>query len=465
MLILIGSYLCIPESWPLHHVWQVLIGWLAAGCMLAAIRINQLPTPIAWWFCAAGIFLNASGIGVDYLDRNFFGYTDNDIPMPADGFWLMLFPTLVIGLSILAHRRAIGQDWSAIIDAAIVMTGLSLLSWVFIVSSSTQNALTLPGLFVVVAYPVGDLAVLGVLVRLLLQGSGNTSLRFITFSLGLFLFGDLCWAITSRFEIAPEGFKLILLESVFLSAYALMGAAAVHPSSREIIKPILQRAPGVSLSLLITLAMTSLVPAALLLYQAQSGAVTNGIAISISSGGLFLLVIIRVVGLLRKVESQAEQLNALSRIDELTGLYNRRAWIDALHIAIERARRDKTPFTVALLDLDFFKKFNDSFGHQAGDKLLQSAAIAWLATIRLPDILGRYGGEEFILLLPNTNLEGANNVIERLRPVVPANQTFSSGLALWDGSETIERLLLRIDQALYRAKERGRNRTVLAGHE
>jgi diguanylate cyclase (GGDEF)-like protein len=322
--------------------------------------------------------------------------------------------------------------------------------------------LTLAGLFVVVAYPVGDLAVLGVLIRLLLQGSGNTSLRFITISLALFLFGDLCWAISSRFEFILEGLKLRLLESVFLTAYVLMGAAAVHPSSRNIIKPIPVRPPGVSLSLLIVLAITSLVPSALLLYQAQSGAVTNGIAISISSGGLFLLVIIRVVGLLRKVESQAEQLNTLSRIDELTGLYNRRAWLDSLHLTIERARRAKAPFTVALLDLDFFKKFNDSFGHQAGDKLLQSVANAWQSTIRKPDILGRYGGEEFILLLPDTNLETANNVLERLRAVVPENQTFSSGLALWDGSETIEHLLLRIDQALYRAKEQGRNRTVLA---
>ncbi len=253
-----------------------------------------------------------------------------------------------------------------------------------------------------------------------------------------------------------------MLESVFLLVYALFGAAAAHPSSSEITKPISERAPGVSLLLLILLAMTSLVPSALLLYQAESGAVTNGVAISISSGGLFLLVIIRVVGLLRKVEFQAEQLSLLSRIDELTGLYNRRAWMDELQIAVERARRDKTPFSVALMDLDHFKIFNDTFGHQAGDKLLRGVADGWMATIRIPDILGRYGGEEFILILPNTNLEDAANVLERLRPMTPTGQTFSSGLALWDRSETTERLLLRIDQALYRAKAPGRNRTVLA---
>ena len=89
----------------------------------------------------------------------------------------------------------------------------------------------------------------------------------------------------------------------------------------------------------------------------------------------------------------------------------------------------------------------------------------WMATIRIPDILGRYGGEEFILILPNTNLEDAANVLERLRPMTPNSQTFSSGLALWDRSETTERLLLRIDQALYRAKAQGRNRTVLADIE
>ena len=117
---------------------------------------------------------------------------------------------------------------------------------------------------------------------------------------------------------------------------------------------------------------------------------------------------------------------------------------------------------MALIDFDHFKSFNDTFGHPAGDRLLRGASTAWRGVIRSPDVLGRYGGEEFILILPNTPVKGGAVLLERFRPLMPSSQTFSSGLALWDGVEEIDALLKRVDQALYRAKELGRNRTVVS---
>ena len=466
MAVLIGGYLFLPAQSIVRFGWQTGVGWLAAGFIVGAIRRNKLSPPMAWWFCALGIFLNASGIAVDFLSRQFFGFTENDFPLPADAFWLMLYPALVVGLSILARKRSAGQDWSTTIDALIIIVGLSLLSWIFVVSASPHKASSNGiGLFVVVAYPVGDLAVMGVLIRLLMQRGRNIALTFISLGLALFLCGDLAWTMVFRFNLVLTDLDRTLLEVVFLLAFACFGAAAIHPDARKIAEPIPERASGISLVLLLVLAMTSLVPSALLLYQANSGAVTNGVAIGVSSGGLFLLVVVRVVGLLRKVESQARQLSKLSRVDELTGLYNRRAWMSELHIALESARRTHLPLSSALIDFDRFKVFNDTFGHQAGDALLRDASKAWLDAIRLPDILGRYGGEEFILVLPNTDQEGGVNLLERLRPLMPSNQTFSSGLAQWDGVEGVERLLLRADQALFRAKEQGRNRTVLAENQ
>src|SRR6266498_2475648 len=167
-----------------------------------------------------------------------------------------------------------------------------------------------------------------------------------------------------------------------------------------------------------------------------------------------------IVGLVRQVEEQAEQLASLAQHDALTGIPNRRAWDGELPVAMDRARRDGVPLSVALLDLDHFKDFNDGHGHQAGDRLLKSATAAWAATLRGTDLLCRYGGEEFALLLPDATVEQAAEVLQRMRAVSPQEQTFSAGLACWDGQEISDELVARADRALYAAKAAGRDRIV-----
>jgi diguanylate cyclase (GGDEF)-like protein len=146
------------------------------------------------------------------------------------------------------------------------------------------------------------------------------------------------------------------------------------------------------------------------------------LAIGAASMLLFLLVVLHIVGLVRQVEDQAAQLAALARHDGLTGMPNRRAWDSELPVAMDRARRDGVPLSVALLDLDHFKRFNDQHGHQAGDRLLKSATAAWSAMLRTTDLLCRYGGEEFSVLLPGATTEQAADVLERLRAVTPSSR-------------------------------------------
>src|SRR5205823_1696765 len=217
--------------------------------------------------------------------------------------------------------------------------------------------------------------------------------------------------------------------------------------------------------LLVLLTLVSLVAPALLAAQALRDRVTDGVAIASGSAVLFLLVVTRMAQLLRQVEAQARQLRELTRVDELTGLPNRRAWSVELPRVIERARRDGVPLSVAMVDLDRFKRFNDDFGHPAGDRLLKEAALAWAAELRAVDQLARYGGEEFIVLLPSADAAEAGAVLQRLRGVTPAGQTFSAGLATWDGEETSDELISRADRALYRAKADGRDRIVIASHD
>jgi diguanylate cyclase (GGDEF)-like protein len=208
--------------------------------------------------------------------------------------------------------------------------------------------------------------------------------------------------------------------------------------------------------------MASLIAPAVLVMQVVRHQVTDGLAIAIGCITLFLLVVTRMAQLLTQVEEQTRKVRELSRTDELTGLPNRRAWTAELPRAIERARRAQRPLSVAMVDLDHFKKFNDSYGHPAGDRLLKAATAAWSDQLRTVDQLARYGGEEFIVLLPDAGPAEAAEVMERLRTVTPLGQTFSAGLAIWDGRETSDELIARADTGLYAAKHAGRDRIVLA---
>ncbi|MCU1380409.1 MAG: diguanylate cyclase with sensor [Acidimicrobiales bacterium] len=155
-----------------------------------------------------------------------------------------------------------------------------------------------------------------------------------------------------------------------------------------------------------------------------------------------------------------DQVQAMSRTDLLTGLPNRRSWEEQVRKAIARAQRDGRPLALAMADLDHFKLFNDSRGHQAGDVVLADVAASWRRALRATDFLARYGGEEFALLLPDCPPDEALHLLDRLRAATPHEQTCSIGIAHWDRSESAEALLARADTALYQAKRIGRNRVV-----
>jgi diguanylate cyclase (GGDEF)-like protein len=156
-----------------------------------------------------------------------------------------------------------------------------------------------------------------------------------------------------------------------------------------------------------------------------------------------------------------ERLEAMARTDDLTGLPNRRAWEDQLPREMARSLRDGRALSVAMIDLDRFKGFNDEFGHQAGDRLLKQAAGAWAGQLRSTDLLARYGGEEFALAVSSSGSNGVDSgIIERLRAVTPEAVTCSVGLVRWNGTESAEDLLGRADSALYAAKRGGRDRVV-----
>jgi diguanylate cyclase (GGDEF)-like protein len=174
----------------------------------------------------------------------------------------------------------------------------------------------------------------------------------------------------------------------------------------------------------------------------------------------------------RGVELKAanKRIEELAELDELTGSFNRRCIMRMLDDEIARARRLKTSCAIALIDLDWFKRVNDHYGHPIGDEVLRTFAIAVFANIRHIDRFGRYGGEEFLLVLPDTPDDEAVRTLNRLRAIIadldwsafsPGMQvTISAGVATLKPDETPETFLARADSALYIAKARGRNRIV-----
>jgi diguanylate cyclase (GGDEF)-like protein len=147
----------------------------------------------------------------------------------------------------------------------------------------------------------------------------------------------------------------------------------------------------------------------------------------------------------------------LARTDQLTGVPNRRAFDELLPDVLSSIAAG-TPLCLALLDLDLFKDYNDTFGHPAGDQFLKDATAAWSRELRGTDVLARYGGEEFAVILRDCQLENAAGVLDKLRRATPAGQTVSVGIAQWDTLETRQAFVQRVDEALYEAKAAGRNR-------
>ncbi len=171
-----------------------------------------------------------------------------------------------------------------------------------------------------------------------------------------------------------------------------------------------------------------------------------------------------------EIEQLNEDLQRLIRIDPLTQVPNRRAMMEALEREHQRFRRYGTPFSLVFVDIDHFKRVNDTFGHMAGDKALQWMVRQLVENLRRADLVGRFGGEEFIVLLSATKLEAAGRMAEHIRsrlaegtcPATGEVLTASFGVATMCPEDTVESLLARADSALYRSKDQGRNRVTLA---
>lgn len=171
---------------------------------------------------------------------------------------------------------------------------------------------------------------------------------------------------------------------------------------------------------------------------------------------------------IKKINFMYSQTRYMSVTDPLTGLYNRRHFEDCVEREFLRSKRYKSNLSFAIIDIDFFKKINDTYGHSCGDFVLKEVAYKILQTFRKTDMVFRYGGEEFTVIITETPMEKAVIPLERLRKAIydteflyrnqPVKLSISIGVSeVNDSTETIQELFEKADKALYKAKENGRN--------
>jgi diguanylate cyclase (GGDEF)-like protein len=433
-----------------------LVGLSAVVAILCGVRLHRLLRRGMWYGLAAGLVVFVAGDVV--YSVYVYALQLEPFPSPADALYLASYPILAAALLVMIRSRTGGRDRAGLIDALIITTGLGLLSWTFLMRPiASDPSLTVGSRLISLAYPLADVLLLAVLARLFTSpGARSTSYRLLAAAVLLQLGADIVYAGLTVSGTYAGG----LIDLAWMASYLCWGAAALHPSVRSLSEVAPARGVRVTRARLLVLAPAALIAPGLLLLQGSRGLTIDWVPLGVGSVVLFLLVVARMSELVAQVQDQAAQLAALAHNDALTGIPNRRAWDLDLVREMIRARRTGAPLHVALLDVDHFKRFNDTNGHQAGDLLLKSAAASWRAQLREGDMLARYGGEEFAALLVGCTQAEAVAILDRVRAATPLGESVSIGVVQWDGEQTPEELIGAADDALYRAKERGRDRVV-----
>ena len=448
----LAAYLAMPDG-VLRDVIFSLVGVAALAAGVVGVVRNFATRRWPWLMMLSGA---ACWIVADVMYSIQVAVSGDSIVFgPADVAYLAGYPLMSAGLMLVCNR--LWHRHSAIVwlDSAIITVAGALLVSVLVIEPTLRD----PGLggieqAIALSYPLADCLLLAAFVRFSTVAPWRSLSRHLLIGSGIVMLVADC----SFLYLANQGRDFPAhLNALYDLSYIMLGLSLLHPKVSELAAPDtpLNVLGGARLALLGTsIAMGPLV----LVSQLSFGLPLTGWAVGVSSLVLCGLAAIRMNGMLHLLDKQGAELAVVARLDHLTQLPNRRTADQFL----ARAITAESPLTVALLDLDNFKAFNDSRGHNAGDRQLVMCAAQWSALLPEEALLARYGGEEFLLMTTGTQ-EQVAAITETLRSVTPENQTFSAGVAAWDGTEDPQVLLHRADLALYRAKEHGRDRTLIAG--
>lgn len=452
-LVLAVAFIPVSDARTGTAVFLLTAGFGTLLSIIGALRMTG-PQRRIWWAFAfgQGSFL----VGDAYVQ--FYELGGASVPQPsfADVGYLACYPALALGTLWMIRGRWRGQDRPAFLDAMILATGLAVVGVVLLVGPvAAEGGASLLSQVVAGSYPAFDLLLLALAVRMITGGLVRSPAMWgVLTGCALLLFADLFY-VSGALSGVPYP---LWVDAVYLVSYVLYGFAAIHPSAPALSEPAPNpgRTTGWSrmawLGVALVLAPVTGQLAHLLDYE-------HGEWVALVGGFVVAgLVVFRLMDLVRDLQVKAVQLAALARRDGLTGIPNRLTWEHELSRACAIAREAQSDLTVAILDFDRFKAYNDQHGHLAGDQVLKATSAAWAATLPEQGFVARFGGEEFAVLLPGMSGAEAAGVLERLRTSVTHGQSCSIGAATWREPETPASLVARADDALYHAKREGRDR-------
>jgi diguanylate cyclase (GGDEF)-like protein len=461
----------VPDGIPRSVVFQ-LVGLVSAVAIVAGVRKHRPAQALPWYLMAAGQLIWSVADTVGAIDSDLLG--NERFPAPADVIYLIGYPIVGFGLLLLNRERS-RRGLAGLLDSAIFVVALGLLTWVSL-AQPTLDTLDVSAAAAVVslAYPVADVLLAAVLIRLVPTPWGRTpSFWLLVSAVATLLLADvlasafeqLTWASSDRLEV------------IWMASYLLWAAAALHPSMAP--EPAPAREPDRSFSRpgLAALAVALVMPGALLAVEELVGQSVDVWPIVVGWALTCGLVMARIGVAAKAMEqAQTERERALVALahqathDPLTGLPNRAQAIEVMRAALSRARRAGELVGLLFIDLDGFKQVNDTLGHAAGDEVLAVAGGRMQRGVRGGDVVARLGGDEFVVLLEPVDDEvSAVRVAERLVADLAEPIRLSTGREARIGASigvainsdvTLDpdRLLQEADHAVFRAKAGGRGR-------
>jgi diguanylate cyclase (GGDEF)-like protein/PAS domain S-box-containing protein len=304
-------YLFGPDATNGKWVFNV-IGASSVIAILVGVRRNRTDAPLAWWLFAFGQAVFVVGDVIAYNYHRFFG-TETPFPSVADVFYLAVYPSLIVGLLVLIHRRDSSSDWPSVIDSLVIAIGIGVLSWVFLMAPYAHDkTMPLGTKLVSIAYPLLDVLLLAVGVRVAV-GSGRRGRAFhlLTAAVLSLLVTDALygWQLLHG-TFSPGG----VLDGGWIAFYVLWGAAALHPSMRSLSERVPAHEGGLGVGRIAALAAATLIAPAVQAALWLTHRPLETPVVAASSAALFLLVVVRMVGLVRRNQSAAVRERALREV-------------------------------------------------------------------------------------------------------------------------------------------------------
>ena len=390
-------------------------------------------------------------------------------PSPADAGYLGFYPLLALGLLALpAAPRTRSERVKVALDALTVLLAAAMVVWYLVVEPVVHSGSDSLATALSVGYPVGDLVLLYGLVTTLLRRPGDRPLWLLVGAVSAFVVADVAYAHLSLTDSYAGG---DWPDAFWMLAQCLALLAATVQARRPAMAPADGLAkPSGRVSLLPYAGIVIGYALVVAVGHDLAGASFNGLLLGAAS--ITGVVVARQVRVAAENARLVAELHHLAEVDGLTDALNRRSLFEAGERLVRRTQRLGRPLSVLMIDVDHFKTVNDTYGHAAGDDVLAAVVARTMAHVRTADLVGRYGGDELAVVMPDCAVEEAFEVAERIRCAVAGTPittrsgdipaSVSIGVSGAEAGTSLAGVFGRADGGLYEAKRAGRGRTAVA---